>query len=157
MPEPAAPRDIEAEVRAYFEVYAERFNEALRSGGPTRAIADLYTDGFLAAHPEGVDLGQNGRDFEDALEQGFQYYRIIGTQGMAIRAVDVTSIDDFHAMARVHWRASYTRTSDNMPVDIDFDVVYLVQNLTPEKPTAWRVFVYITGDEQAEYEKHGLT
>jgi len=154
--ETTAPRDIDAEVRAYFETYEERFNEALRSAGPTRAVSDLYADGLLAAHPEGVDLGQNGPDFEDVLEQGFQYYRIIGTQGMAVRAVDVTPIDDFHAMARVHWRASYTRTSDRMPVDIDFDVVYLLQNLTPDKPAGWRVFVYITGDEQAEYEKHGI-
>lgn len=150
-------RDVTAEVTAFFERYATSFNGALRRDQPASALTGLYTEHCLAAHPGGVDVGENDAKFVETLDQGFEHYRSIGTQGMVVRGVEVTPIDEFHAMARVSWRASYIRNSDRKPIDIDFDVTYLVQGLDPGDHDEWRVFAFITGDEQAEYAKHGLT
>lgn len=146
-----AADDMQAELEAFFAAYEARFNAALRNEGPAAAMASLYAEVFIAAHPDGVDGAMNDEGFVDTLEEGFQYYRVIGARGMSVEGVEVTPLDGQHALARVHWRADYTRPSDGAEVPLRFDVAYLLQ-----KQDAWRVFAYVSGDEQAAYREAGL-
>lgn len=146
--------DPTTELRAYFEEYVARFNEAL--AGPPRpalleAIAAQYTSTFMAAGPQGVSAGENDAAFLDVLEQGFQQYVAIGTKRMIVLDVHVTPVDARHAMARVDYRASYVRPSDGEAFDLDFDVTYVLQ-----RQERWQVFAFIAGDEEALYREHGL-
>lgn len=143
--------DMQAELAAFFAMYEARFNAALRSEGPAGALTELYAEVFIAAHPDGVDGAMNDEGFVETLEEGFQYYRLIGARGMAVDGVEVTPLDDLHAMARVRWRAVYARPSDSAEVALRFDVVYLLQ-----KQEVWRVFAYVSGDEQAAYREAEL-
>ncbi len=139
------------ELRAFFDEYAARFNEALDGSPDLEAIAAQYTQAFLAAGPSGVTPGQNDAAFVEMLGQLYQRYVAIGTKHMAIRDVAVTPIDAQHAMARVDYRASYVRPSDNEPIEIDFDVTYMI-----EKQDQWRVFAFVAGDEEGLLREHGL-
>ena len=150
-------RDMTGEIEQFFDRYVAEFNAGLAAPGSAASATALYTDHFIGAHPGGVEPGENGAEFVKVMQAGFERYRSIGTKHMAVRGVEVTPIDDFHALARVQCRASYVRNSDQQPIDLDFQVAYLVQNLTPEQPDAWRVFAFVTGDERGEYERHGLT
>lgn len=142
---------LEPELRGFFADYVRRFNAALDGRADLNEIAAQYTLPFMAAGPDGVSAADSHAEFLEALKHGFEVYRALGTQSMAIRDLDVTSIDDTHSMATVFFRASYVRPSDSAPIEIDFDVTYLL-----ERREQWRVFVFIAGDEQALYEEHGL-
>lgn len=54
-------------------------------------------------------------------------------------------------MAKVRWSGDYEKKNKE-PVKIDFEVSYLIER----RDGALKVFGWIAGDEQAEYEKHGL-
>jgi hypothetical protein len=137
----------------FFELYAARFNQALADPpvedveGTARAFADY----FVGARPAGVMGGPNDARLREVIPQGNAFYRSVGTKAMAIRGIDVTTIDDLHAMARVHWESSHVKP-DGGEVNIPFDVVYLLQMLDGVP----RIFAYITGDEQGVLRAHGL-
>ena len=54
-------------------------------------------------------------------------------------------------MVKVHWLARY-RKKDASELSLDFDVIYLVQQLGGGP----RIFAWITGDEMALLRAHGL-
>jgi len=144
-------QDQATELRTFFDEYAALFNDALGGSPDLEAIAAQYTDAFMGAGPDGVMPGQNDAAFVEMLGQVYERYVALGTKHMAVRDVAVTPIDAQHAMARVDYRASYVRPSDNEPIEIDFDVTYILQ-----KQDRWRVFAFIAGDEQAAYREYGL-
>ncbi len=139
------------ELRAFFDDYVARFNEALDGSPDLGAIAAQYTDAFLAAGPGGVTPGQNDAAFIEMLGQVYDRYRAIGTERMTVQDVVVTPIDEQHAMARVDFGSRYVRPSDGKPIEIDFDVTYLL-----ERQERWRVFAFIAGDEEGLLREHGL-
>lgn len=146
--------DPTTELRAFFEAYTARFNDALEAPSDRALLEEIaaqYTSTFMAAGPQGVSAGENDAAFIDVLEQGYRQYAAIGTRRMAVRGVRVTPIDEQHAMARVAFRASYVRPSDGEAIDLDFEVTYLLQ-----KQDRWQVFAFIAGDEQALYREYGL-
>ena len=55
------------------------------------------------------------------LQQGYAFYRQVGTRGMTVRSVTATPIDDAHWLARVAYRAHYEKP-DSGPLDLDFAV-----------------------------------
>src|SRR5690606_1977130 len=128
----------------FFDAYALHFNEALAGRADLDAIAAQYTDSFVGAGPAGVSTADNDEGFREVLARGFEAYRAIGTHAMAMRDLVVTPIDDLHTMAKVFYRASYTRPSDSAPIEIDFDVTYVLH-----RSDRWQVFAFIAGDEQA--------
>lgn len=142
---------ITGELRMFFEVYAQRFNDALDGYPDFEAIAAQYTSTFMAVGPGGVAAGTNDESFLAALPQGFDQYRAIGTKRMAVLEVAVTPIDELHAMAKVSYQASYVRPRDGKPIDLDFDVTYLLR-----REGEWQVFAFVAGDEQALYDEHDL-
>jgi len=136
----------------FFDNYAAAFNRSLGDEVDTEAIMSCFAECFVSAGPTGVNCGQNGPRFREVLQGGYKFYKDVGTERMAVHGVDVTTIDQNHHMAIVHWRAHYSR-KDGSPVSIDFDVAYMLQTLRNDTP---KIFAYVAGDEMAALEKHGL-
>lgn len=134
-----------------FDRYESVFNAALNQDPDLDALGELYEEAFIGAAPAGVMTGSKGVEFKQAMTAGFSRSREIGTRSMKVRRVRVERIDDLHALARVDWRAAYE--TDGGEKLIDFTNVYL----TREQDGAAKVFGWITGDEEAELKKHGIT
>lgn len=142
---------MEQTVRKLFERYEDFFERSLAGDMDKEAVARLYASEFIAASPAGVTTGKNDEAFMQAMVQGYDHYRAIGTRKMRVRGVRLSPIDDLHCVAHVAWTATYAR--DDLPeTAIDFDVHYLVQVLDGEA----KVFGWISGDEQALLKQRGV-
>jgi len=142
---------MEASVRTFFERYESLFNQLLDGDTDMDEVAALYASEFIAASPAGVMVGKNDDQLKQVMAQGYERYRTIGTKEMRIRDVRLSSLDDYHCVAHVAWTATYART-DQPDVAIDFDVHDFVQNPGNDP----KVFGWVSGDEQALLEKHGI-
>jgi len=142
---------METSVTLLFERYERLFNQSLGGDIDLDGVASLYASEFIGAAPGGVKSGKNDDEFKQALVQGYAHYRAIGTKEMRIRHIRLSPIDEYHCVAHVAWTATYAR-KNQADIAIDFEVHYLVQNLD-EKP---KVFGWVTGDEQALLQKHGI-
>lgn len=142
---------MEKAVRRLFERYERFFNRSLGGEVDTNELSSLYASEFIGAAPAGVRTGKNDAQFKQAVAQGYDHYRTIGTKEMRIRNVRLSPIDDLHCVAHVAWTATYARR-DRPDVAIDFDVHYLVQVLDGEP----KVFGWVSGDEQALLKQHGI-
>lgn len=142
---------MEQAVQELFRQYQRFFMQALAGQPDPAAIARLYTPEFIAASAAGVTTGKQDADFMQAMAQGYDYYRDIGTRDMQISAIRISPIDPTHCIAHIGWQARYAR--DDLPETvIAFDVHYLVQYLDGIA----RVFGWITGDEQATLRENGV-
>lgn len=142
---------METNIKTFFDRYAHCFNRALAGEADLDTIAAFYASAFIAASPSGVAAGENNAQLREAMAQGYDRYRAIGTKAMQIRDLRVTLIDDRHCLARVAWRSTYAR-DDLAEQIIDFDVHYLVQ-LCDDQP---KIFGWIAGDEEAALKQHGI-
>lgn len=142
---------METSVRKLFERYERDFNRSLGGDIDIDEVSTLYASEFIAASPRGVMTGKNDDRLREAMTQGYEHYRAIGTKEMRIRNVRLSPIDDLHCVAHVAWTATYAR-KDQPDVAIDFDVHYLVQKLDGEP----KVFGWVSGDEQALLREHGI-
>lgn len=138
-------------VAMLFERYERCFNRSLGGEMDKDEAVSFYTPQFIAASPAGVATGNNDESLKQTLEQGYAYYREIGTREMRIRAVRVSQIDDAHCVAHVAWTAFYAR-KDGSETTIDFDVHYLVQTLGGDP----KIFGWVSGDERALLKRHGI-
>lgn len=145
--------DHERIVRAFFEAYARRHNDALKNppSFDIRGIRNAFADYFVGADPNGVQGGRNGLLFRIMIRWGFRAYRRIGTRSMDIVGVEVTSLDDSHAMAKVDWVARYDGSRGDGE-DIPFTNHYCLQI----RDGAAKVFAYVTPDEEKAMKEHGL-
>jgi hypothetical protein len=142
---------MEQAVRKLFERYEGLFHRSLADGIDEDEVAKLYASEFIAATPAGVMTGKNDEHLIQAMAQGYDRYRAIGTKDMRIRGMRLSPIDDLHCVVHVAWTATYAR--DDLPeTAIDFDVHYLVQILDGEA----KVFGWVSGDEQAMLKQHGI-
>jgi hypothetical protein len=142
---------MEAKIQQFFRDYVDAFNRSLEGPCDTAAMRAAFAPCFVAAGPTGVICGQNDESFAEVLEQGYAFYRSIGTRRMIFRGVELTAIDTHHQMARVFYASEYHRR-DGESVTIDFDVTYMLQ-LHGASP---KIFGYVAGDEQAVLRQHGL-
>lgn len=140
--------NVQEKIEKFFTAYEQRFNDVL-NGKPAdvEATAGAFADYFVESSPAGVMGGKNDEKFREMIPKGNEFYKSIGTLSMKIDSLEITQLDDFHAIARVHWMSSYKKD-----VDIDFDVFYIL-NLVNEEP---KIFAYITGDEQKVLQENGL-
>ena len=142
---------METSVRKFFEKYASLFNKSLGGDVDMDEVAALYAPEFIAASPAGVQAGKNDDQLKQFMAKGYAHYRAIGTKEMRMRDVRLSPIDDHHCVAHVAWTAIYARK--NLPDEaIDFDVHYFVRKLGGEP----KVFGWVSGDEQALLQKHGI-
>jgi len=143
---------MEPDFKQFFEDYAAAFNRSLGERVDADAIMRAFADCFVGAGPSGVVCGENGEKFRKVLEDGYAFYKEVGTERMSTRGVRVTPIDALHHMVKVNWRAEYMR-KDGERIAIDFEVTYLLQTLKGGRP---EIFAYVTGDEIAALKQHGV-
>ncbi|TKT75048.1 hypothetical protein [Aquamicrobium sp. LC103] len=137
---------------AHFRRYADAYERSLGDRVEADLIRSFFADDFLALSiAGGVSHGANDENFAKVLEEGYRFYKAIGTRGMKVEGVETRPIADMHDRVRVYYRAEYQKP-DGAPASIDFDVTYLVQR-TKEGA---KIFAFIAGDEMALYRKHGL-
>ena len=142
---------METTVTRFFERYAALFNRALKAETGMDEVATLYASAFIAASPAGVTAGHNDAALKQAMADGYERYRRMGTKEMRLRDIRVSVIDDRHCLAGLDWTATYARQGRD-DVAIDFEVHYLVQILDGGP----RVFGWIAGDEDALLRRHGI-
>ena len=70
---------------------------------------------------------------------------------MKISKLDITKLDDLHYMVKVYWNSLYEKKNKKM-ISIGFDVIYFLR----AKENEWKIFLYITGDEQKVLKENGL-
>jgi hypothetical protein len=139
-------------IERFFSDYATRFNKSLLEPSEIDidGVAGSFASSFIGANTSGVLCAKNDEEFHAVIPQSYAFYKSIGTKSMKITSIDITTLDEYHFMARVHWDSRYVKDEDE--ISIEFDVIYLLQ-LIDEKP---RIFAYITGDEQKVLKEHGL-
>jgi hypothetical protein len=142
---------MEASIREFLQRYESTFNRALRGEIEMDEVASLYTSEFIAASPAGVMAGKNDDQLRQAMAQGYERYRAIGTKHMRLRHVRISPLDEHHCVAHAAWTATYARRG-KPDVTIDFDVHYFVQKLEGEP----KVFGWVSGDEDALLREHGI-
>ncbi|WP_242103640.1 MULTISPECIES: hypothetical protein [unclassified Lysobacter] len=144
---------IRKKVEAFFKRYAATYARALADKpGVDKAVTRAFADYFVEASPAGVHGGRNGVVFRLMARRGFARYRKIGVESMLIDALEVTPLDDLHAMARVTWDSRTRRRSDGRLVRIRFTHYYFLTLLGGSV----RIFAYVATDEQAILRRHGL-
>jgi hypothetical protein len=135
----------------FFAGYVDVFNRSLGDAVDTEGIRRHFSSCFVGAGPQGVHCGQNDEHFTEMLKQGYAFYRSIETRAMAVREVTTIPIDATHALARVAYTAHYVKPRGE-PVAIDFEVSYVLA----ARGESYEIFAFVTGDEMALYQKHGL-
>lgn len=132
------------EIENFFNRYERRFNEALAGGEPDiDETVNSFAEFFLEASPAGVIVGKNDKKFRKAINQGWMFYKNVGIRSMDIVSIQITILDSFHAIVKVHWNSSFERKNKTKG-DLAFDVFYLIQKQAEDI----RIFAYITGDER---------
>jgi hypothetical protein len=147
--------DLEPSVRSFFEAYARRMNDALDDPPKVNVgkAREAFADYFVGTDPRSVRGARNGLLFRLMLPRGYRRYRKIGTKRMELRRVEVTQLDDYHAMAQTRWRSLYVK-KDGERVEIEFDNIYLLHIPDGGRP---KIFAWITGDEEQVLKDHGVT
>jgi len=138
-------------LKEFFREYEVRFNKAMAGTIDTEATANVFASCFIEANPFGVNCGKNDDQFRAMIPKGYEFYRSIGTKSMKIASLKITSLDDYHSMAKAHWQAIYNK-KDGSEESIEFDVIYFVQGINDQL----KIFAYITGDEQGVLRERGL-
>ena len=140
------------QINNFFDRYAARFTNAITIGEvDVERTAEAFANCFIEASPVGITCGKNKRKFRAAIPKGYEFYKSIGMTSMVILNKEITLLDNLHAMVKIHWKSSFIK-KDNSPVDIEFAVIYFLQ----EQEGEYKIFAYITGDEQAALKEHGL-
>ena len=147
--------EMARKLNLFFETYAQHMNNALGQSPvvDVGAVADQFADYFVEASPVGVNGGSNGDEFRAMIPRGYEFYRKIGTQSMKLNITEMTQLNEFHYMAKVHWTAEYLTRAETREV-IEFDVIYFLQLLDEDRTP--KIFAYITGDEQRILRERGL-
>jgi len=136
----------------FFNLYAERFNNAIKGETPDiEGTVKSFSGYFIAANPLGVTCGNNNEDFKTAISQGYAFYKSIGVTSMDIVSLETTILNVFHEMTKIRRKCGYTK-KDNSKGSIEFENFYFTQT----KENEHKIFAYITGDEQAVLKENGL-
>lgn len=142
---------LKERVKAFFVEYQHRFTEGLAGKPDVEGTVAAFADYFVEASPVGFSGGKNDDQFKKVVPKGYDFYRSIGTKRMIVEDVSVHTLNENHYAVTVHWKSDYVK-KDGTPVTIKFDVIYLLQDTAG----TFKIFAYITGDEQGELQKHGL-
>ena len=140
------------EIENFFDRYEARLNDALSGTEPEidEAVKSFASD-FIEASPAGIIAGKNDKKFRKAISQGWSFYKEIGIRVMDIVSLQITILDNLHAIVKVHWNCSFVRKNKTHG-DISFDVFYILQKTGDDL----QIFAYITGDEQQSLKDAGL-
>jgi len=135
----------------FFQRYEQFFMQSLNGEIDDNEISELYASEFIAASSLGVMAGKNDAGFRQALSEGYEQYRKIGTKEMRVQNVEMSRIDELHCVADVSWTASY-EVANKPQIDIDFNVYYLMQ----VRNGKLHIFGWISGNEQEVLKQYGV-
>lgn len=142
----------EQRIEDFFNKYVQLYADGLRGEEDVaEKTTTAFTDCFIEASPLGVNCGKNDKEFRKMIPKGYDFYRSIGTQSMTIVKKDITTLDDFHVMVRVRWKADCIK-KNNEQVTLEFEVIYFLQDLND----TLKIFCYIAGDEKKIMKEYGL-
>ena len=142
--------DATQEIDSFFESYQNNFNKALIGHDDLEGTMSTFAEYFVGASPAGVLGAANNDEFRDAISKGNKFYRDIGTVSMKIDHIETAQLDSIHFMAKVFWRSAYNKNGELK--SIDFFVIYLLQ----QRNDGFKIFTYITGDEQKILREQGI-
>lgn len=144
---------INQKIEQFFDAYAARMNQSLGDNPVIDAEgqAAAFAEYFVESSPVGVMGGANDEQFCAQIPKGYAFYKSIGTKSMTITQLDITTLDEYHVMAKVHWDSRYAK-QDGSEEQIAFEVIYLL-NTAGDDP---KIFAFITGDEQKTLQERGL-
>ncbi|KKB83898.1 hypothetical protein VW29_12905 [Devosia limi DSM 17137] len=114
-------------------------------------IVTAFAPYFVESSPSGVFGGANDAAFRQMIPKGFARYRAVGGRHMIVTHVDVTRLDDLHAIAHVDWDFGYLNKDGNSG-NVRFRNLYFVTIASGEP----RIFAYVTPDEETAMKAHGL-
>jgi hypothetical protein len=135
-----------------FRNYAAAYERSLGATVDSPAIRGFFAEAFIAAGLNGeVKAGANDDGFEAVLQQGYRFYKALGTRRMRVDRIEAHPICEQHDRVRVFYVADYQK-KDGSRVSIPFDVVYLLQR----RADGPKIFGFIAGDEMALYRRYGL-
>ena len=144
---------LETKVRALFDAYAKRSDDALRN--PPRedidGVVGAFAPFFVESSPKGVVGGANDDKFRQMIPKGFAHYREVGGKHMTIKGLKVIELDHHHAVADIDWDFAYTNKAGKSG-HVSFTNYYFV---TIADGTA-KIFAYVTPDEEKAMQEHGL-
>ena len=139
-------------INIFFIHYKNVFNKAIKENMPdAEPTVELFSNCFIAADPSGINCGRNDETFLDAMQKGYAFYKNIGITSMEIVSSQITLLNDFHAMAQIHWKSNFI-SKNGQKGSIEFNNIYFIQT----RENQHKVFAYITGDEQAALKQKGL-
>jgi hypothetical protein len=148
MPAPLAQPDYEALFRDYVAAY----NRSLGDTVDVKAFRAFFAESFIGAGANGqVSVGRNDESFAKTLQQGYAFYKAIGTRRMEIDLVHAEPLHEGHDKVIVSYRAHYKK-KDGSRLEIPFQLVYLLQR----REGGPKIFGFVAGDEMALYREHGL-
>lgn len=134
--------------------YGALMDEGVKSGTVDgEELAAMYADHCVGSSPAGVFGASIDAGFAQMVRDGVANYRRMGGKAFVVESVATEPINDLHDMARVGGRFDYTRPSDGKSGTIRFENVYFVTQVGASP----RIFAWVTPDEQAALEEHGLT
>ncbi len=136
----------------FFARYAVTFEQSLSGRFNADAIRSFYAEYFVSISENGPVRGsKNDGSFVHSVRKAHEFYRQVGMKALHIEAIAVLHIHDGHDRVRVSYVAHHRR-QDGTPVDLPFDVTYLVQ----KRLGGPRIFGFIAGDEMELYRDAGL-
>src|SRR5687768_412572 len=102
--------DIHQQIDSFFNRYADMFNKAIKGeSSDVEETARSFADYIIAANPDGVHCGKNDEQFRTMIPQGYDFYKSIGIISMEIISKEITMLDNYHTMTKVHWKSGFVK------------------------------------------------
>lgn len=137
---------------SFFHAYAQAYERSLGDQVDVTGIRAFFAESFVSANVNGqVMAGANDDAFAAQLVKGYAFYKAIGTRSMKVERVEAQPLYEGHDRVRVFFVAGY-RKRDGAELSIPFDGLYLLQR----RQDGPKIFGFISGDETALYQQHGL-
>lgn len=139
-------------IEVFFKDYEKTFQNSINGEKvDARKVAAFYADTFVQAGPKGTVAVRNDKKFLDAVPKAYEFYNQLGAIFMKIAKEEITILDEWHAVVKIHWKSDYQK-KDGKKVTIDYDVHYFVQ----QHDGSLKIFSFVSGDEEKLINESGL-
>lgn len=136
----------------FFKRYAKVFEQSLADRSHIPTLRSFFAEHFLGLSFHGtVEAGTNDENFGRMLDEGYAFYKAIGTTAMRVETVVAQPLHRDHDRIEVSYTAEYRRPGGEQ-LSIPFSVVYLTQR----RKDGAKIFAFIAGDEMELYRQYGL-
>lgn len=133
--------------------YGALMDEGVRTGVANgEELAAMYAEYCVGSSPAGVFGAGLDDGFGQMVSEGVANYKRMGGTAFVVESVVVEPLNEAHDLARIGWRFDYSRPADGNTGTIRFENIYFVSRVGAEP----KIFAWVTPDEQAALEEHGL-